>query len=173
MGPHDYQEWTFEDDLVTGHTRTTDSAQAHRGQVRPGANRNEAEQSGHGGNFIRMLDFAGYVHYYAHLRDVPRVGPGDRVTAGQLLGYLGRSGTTIPHLHYQVRAPRPVRGRMRDARGACEHLVGSSIESDETEPPCYSTLGGTAVNPYSELVRLCLELGGESLGRGTRHRFNP
>lgn len=77
----------------------------YEGDPRPGAG-----NSTDGGNFVRMIDTNGNVHYYAHMDKSPRVEPGETVTAGQLLGYLGRTGlaaTTCPHLHYQVRRPSP------------------------------------------------------------------
>ena len=44
-------------------------------------------------------------HYFAHMRDMPLVRPGDTVKAGQLIGYLGDSGNARrrPHLHFSVR----------------------------------------------------------------------
>jgi peptidoglycan LD-endopeptidase LytH len=45
--------------------------------------------------------------YYAHL-DAQAVRPGDRVDAGEVVGYVGNTGnarTTAPHLHFGVYAP--------------------------------------------------------------------
>jgi len=45
----------------------------------------------------------GYVTVYGHLSSVA-VLPGQRVTRGQVIGYVGQSGrATGPHLHYEVR----------------------------------------------------------------------
>lgn len=87
-----------------------------------------AGYSQRGGNFVRIIDTQGNVHYYAHMRDPAFVGSGDMVFAGSLLGFLGRSGRCgCPHLHYQIRGPSPWNpGR-----------------------------GGLGVNPYNELRRLC------------------
>jgi murein DD-endopeptidase MepM/ murein hydrolase activator NlpD len=80
-----------------------------------------------GGDFVRIIDTNGNVHYYAHMRDPAFVCSGDMVFAGSLLGFLGKSGQCgCPHLHYQVRGPSPWNpGR-----------------------------GGRGINPYNELRRL-------------------
>lgn len=72
----------------------------HRGGVGSG--------SDGGGNFVVIIDDAGFMHYYAHLLK-PAFIAGSRVAAGQQIGLLGRSGNAglHPHLHYQVSAPRP------------------------------------------------------------------
>lgn len=58
-----------------------------------------------GGHYLWLRDGAGNLHYFAHLAAAPVVRIGQRVEAGALLGYLGRTGnaqTTCPHLHYAV-----------------------------------------------------------------------
>ncbi len=58
-----------------------------------------------GGNYVMIQDADGYFHYYAHLSSRPLAKPGQRIRAGQLIGYLGDTGrarTTCQHLHYQV-----------------------------------------------------------------------
>ena len=67
---------------------------------RPGAGHSEK-----GGWYVWFKDDNGYTHYYSHLLRKPLVGPGDRIEAGQLIGYVGRTGnakTTCPHLHYSI-----------------------------------------------------------------------
>lgn len=56
--------------------------------------------------YIRGDD--GHYYYYAHMLARPLVPPGRRVRAGQIIGYLGRSGNTAacPHLHFAVYKPR-------------------------------------------------------------------
>lgn len=50
----------------------------------------------------------GFIHYFAHMQFSPLVSNGQRVRAGQVIGYVGRTGnaiTTCPHLHYSITAP--------------------------------------------------------------------
>jgi len=56
------------------------------------------------GNFVRVRHADNTAAIYAHLRHQGvAVTPGERVTAGQLLGYSGRSGDVVePHLHFAV-----------------------------------------------------------------------
>jgi murein DD-endopeptidase MepM/ murein hydrolase activator NlpD len=65
----------------------------------------KAYPQGYNGGFGRqvILDHGfGYKTRYAHLNKV-LVKPGDKITRGQLIGELGRSGgVTGPHLHYEV-----------------------------------------------------------------------
>ena len=56
---------------------------------------------GYGRQILLNHEF-GYKTRYAHLNKV-LVKPGDKITRGQLIGELGRSGgVTGPHLHYEV-----------------------------------------------------------------------
>ena len=112
-----------------------------------------------GGYYVRLVDDHGYVHYYAHLRRPPMVGTGDRVRAGQVIGLLGQTGlaaTSCPHLHYQVRRPL----RLSRKRSYSIEIGGNY----------YSTRGREAVNPYPELVRLCIAAGGRASG-GTKYKI--
>jgi len=81
-----------------------------------------------GGNIVVIIDRnIGYYHYYAHMQSYPNVRSGQRIAAGQLLGYLGDTGKargTPPHLHYQV--------SIRNDRGMLQSFL----------------------NPYPELTRL-------------------
>lgn len=56
-----------------------------------------------GGNYV-ILDCGGVYPLYAHLRrGSVRVRPGQRVAAGEPLGAVGNSGSSLqPHLHFQV-----------------------------------------------------------------------
>lgn len=53
------------------------------------------------GNYM-IIDHASFQTAYAHLNDfVAKVG--DKVKSGQLIGHIGNTGTTDPHLHFEVR----------------------------------------------------------------------
>ncbi len=60
------------------------------------------------GNYVRVLHPNGVVTFYGHLSG-QAVSPGERVLQGQIVGYVGYSGYTIPagpagcHLHFEVR----------------------------------------------------------------------
>lgn len=59
-----------------------------------------------GGNRLWLIDGAGNEFYYAHLSAyAPATVTGARVSAGQVIGFVGNSGealTTPPHLHFEV-----------------------------------------------------------------------
>jgi hypothetical protein len=50
---------------------------------------------------VRLRDDCGWEYYYGHL-DAAVVNEGDRVEAGQLLGYMGNTGTGGVHMHFNV-----------------------------------------------------------------------
>ena len=67
-----------------------------------------AERSG---LFVSMIGDDGVRYYGSHLSKVaPAIKPGRRVSAGELLGYIGTSGDargTASHLHYGISWPTP------------------------------------------------------------------
>lgn len=70
------------------------------GRVLPGAG-----NSPRGGNYVWVRESSGLSHYYAHLKSLPLVRPGQHVSANQILGFCGRTGNAAggcPHLHYAV-----------------------------------------------------------------------
>lgn len=50
---------------------------------------------------VRLRDRCGWEYYYGHL-DEAVVRPGDRVRAGDLIGYMGNTGTSGVHLHFNI-----------------------------------------------------------------------
>jgi murein DD-endopeptidase MepM/ murein hydrolase activator NlpD len=56
------------------------------------------------GNGLRITRADGTYFFYAHLSALaPGIGVGTAVTAGQLVGYVGRTGNAgVPHLHLEV-----------------------------------------------------------------------
>lgn len=58
-------------------------------------------RGGHG-NYVRLEHSDGHGTGYAHLRNIA-VFPGERISSGQILGYVGSTGlSTGPHLHFEV-----------------------------------------------------------------------
>lgn len=59
-----------------------------------------------GGNYIRILHSNGVVTYYGHLSKI-LVSPGQAVSQGSVIGYMGNTGFTIGatgcHIHFEVR----------------------------------------------------------------------
>jgi murein DD-endopeptidase MepM/ murein hydrolase activator NlpD len=57
-----------------------------------------------GGIVVYLYDDAGYRYYYAHLQGYPAgLEDGQRVSKGQVIGYMGSSGNAgSPHLHFQL-----------------------------------------------------------------------
>ena len=63
---------------------------------------------GLGGRVVSITGPGGYRHYYAHLEDWGPQETGDRVEAGEVIGYVGNSGNAAvspPHLHYGIYTP--------------------------------------------------------------------
>lgn len=50
---------------------------------------------------VRLKDACGWEYYYGHL-DQAVVSKGQRVNAGDLIGYMGRTGAASTHLHFNV-----------------------------------------------------------------------
>ena len=64
----------------------------------------EAGRNGGYGNWVKVRHTGGWETGYAHLAGYgPGVRPGRRVMQGQVIGYVGSTGSsTGPHLHYEV-----------------------------------------------------------------------
>lgn len=62
-----------------------------------------AKGSGSYGNFVKIDHMNGWYTLYAHMEKGIKVKVGDRVKAGQRLGYMGNSGDSYGgHLHFEV-----------------------------------------------------------------------
>jgi murein DD-endopeptidase MepM/ murein hydrolase activator NlpD len=60
-------------------------------------------ESGGYGYFVAYLDSNGIEHFYAHLKELPKVKIGQRLTSGTVIGYVGSTGrSTGPHLHWEI-----------------------------------------------------------------------
>jgi murein DD-endopeptidase MepM/ murein hydrolase activator NlpD len=58
-----------------------------------------------GGKVVWVLGPGGQRHYYAHLDRYGDVWPGQRIAAGQVIGYVGNTGNARggpTHLHYGI-----------------------------------------------------------------------
>ena len=61
-------------------------------------------EEGGGGNSLMHTLPDGTIIDYAHMRDVPLPKVGDKIKKGQLIGYVGMTGTaTGPHIHFERR----------------------------------------------------------------------
>ncbi len=61
------------------------------------------QQTGYG-NIVILKHLDGYSTYYAHLSGFAGIQPGQHLTQGQLIAYVGQTGwATGPHLHYELR----------------------------------------------------------------------
>lgn len=82
------------------------------------------------GRYIRIEDGAGLYVYTAHL-SVWRVGSGDAVKAGDLIGLSGNTGnSTGPHLHFEVRNGSRLQASAIDP----EPMLEAEEEPEPTEP---------------------------------------
>jgi murein DD-endopeptidase MepM/ murein hydrolase activator NlpD len=58
-----------------------------------------------GGNVVWVMGPGRQMHYYAHLERFGPFEPGDLISAGDIIGYVGNTGNargTPPHLHYGI-----------------------------------------------------------------------
>lgn len=62
--------------------------------------------SDYSGNKVTIVDGCGWSHFYCHLQSIaPGMSNGVNVTAGQVIGYVGKTGTAsngVVHLHYSI-----------------------------------------------------------------------
>ena len=68
-------------------------------------------ENGSYGNYVKIKHDNGYYTLYGHMAyNTVRVSVGQRVSKGQILGYMGNTGMSYGgHLHFEVRTPSNVR----------------------------------------------------------------
>jgi peptidoglycan hydrolase-like protein with peptidoglycan-binding domain len=78
------------------------------------------------GNGIRLMKADGTYFFYGHmLRLADGIGIGTKVKAGQVVGYVGKTGgTTTPHLHFEI---HPFGGEAIDPTAAVDAVNGCGI----------------------------------------------
>ncbi len=81
------------------------------------------------GNYIRIRHNGEYSTAYAHLSAYAKgIGPGQRVSQGQIIGYVGSTGrSTGPHLHYEVIQNGSQINPMSVKSDVVEHLAGTDL----------------------------------------------
>ncbi|HEX2053304.1 MAG TPA: peptidoglycan DD-metalloendopeptidase family protein [Actinomycetota bacterium] len=80
------------------------------------------ESSALGGLSVYMKGTDGTEYFYTHLSGYSNVAPGQKVTAGQTIGYVGDTGNAAggpPHLHFEVRSGGVPVNPTPTARAAC------------------------------------------------------
>lgn len=76
------------------------------------------------GNYCIIYHGNGYATLYAHMRALPSVKVGESVTAGQVIGYVGTTGSsTGNHLHFELR----INGQRASALGLYPNLSFSGL----------------------------------------------
>jgi murein DD-endopeptidase MepM/ murein hydrolase activator NlpD len=56
-----------------------------------------------GGNYIQIKTTEGYFVRFLHMDMPTKLRQGDKVTKGQILGYVGNTGSSeAPHLHWEI-----------------------------------------------------------------------
>ena len=66
-----------------------------------------ADYSNSAGYNVMWRDTGGWHHWYMHMLGQPEVRAGDKISAGQLLGYVGNTGQSSgAHLHYTIKKNR-------------------------------------------------------------------
>lgn len=83
-------------------------------------------------NYVLVMHDDGSFANYVHLRyGGAEVEPGDRVTAGQMIGYSGNTGRSSgPHLHFDVRIPTR-EGRMQSIPFLLRGADGEALAPEE------------------------------------------
>jgi len=92
----------------------------------------ETGDDGGRGNYVAIHSpEAGQTYVYLHMQRPSRVGPGERVVAGQRVGEVGCTGSCFgDHLHFEVRPGATMQGRPVDP----EPLLARWAEASDSRP---------------------------------------
>lgn len=97
---------------VVNQNYTLGNIVAHSNGVVVGCRNNcNGFENGSYGNYVKIKHDNGYYTLYGHMAyNTVRVSVGQRVSKGQVLGYMGNTGMSYGgHLHFEVRTPSDVR----------------------------------------------------------------
>ncbi len=94
-----------------------------------------AGRNGGYGNYIRIRHSGEYSTAYAHMaRFAKGMAPGQRVTQGQVIGYIGTTGrSTGPHLHYEILRDDAQINPMSVKQPPNTQLAGADLKRFQTE----------------------------------------
>lgn len=126
------------------------------------------------GNILTITDDEGWKYHYIHINNdtpgtddganryeeafAPGIEQGVRVTAGQVVAYLGDSGnaeSTPPHLHFEIERPD----------GANINPTPSVAAAEENGFVAAPTVPAEKLGPYDDLATLVAAVGDELYGR--------
>lgn len=124
------------------------------------------EESPIGGNALRLTTTADTYFYYAHLDAfAPRLAQGDRVTRGDVLGFVGTSGNaegTSPHLHYEI---HPGGGEpVNPVTYLDRWLIEAELSARSVQAAPESVAAALAVGPRTEVAAAGTGRGAVGLG---------
>ncbi len=117
--------------------------------------------AGGGGNQVRLKHAAGYETYYLHLsRFAKGVRAGTRVSQGEVIGFVGATGTaTGPHLDYRLRKngvfvnPRIEHGKLPPGEPITGKLLNAYFRSRDDVRSRMATALAEAPKPRPDAVR--------------------
>ena len=80
------------------------------------------------GNTVVLDHGKGHTTLYAHMSRTAKLRRGDRVSQGQVIGYVGSTGlSTGPHLHYEFRVNGVHRNPLQHTMPPPEPLTGAAL----------------------------------------------